>query len=43
MDTKTHAIELIDLGDANTETKQGAPWPQRYVDHVFGLGSLPDS
>lgn len=35
-------FELLDLGDAKEETKQGNWWPMTYVDSVWGLGSNPN-
>lgn len=35
------ALDLIDLGDATTETKQHRPYPPIYPDFVFGMGSVP--
>jgi hypothetical protein len=34
-------LELIDLGDATRETKQLLFIPV-FLDHIFGLGLLPD-
>ena len=39
-DTKT--LELIDLGDALIETRQGAPFPALYWDNMYGRGAVPD-
>lgn len=32
-------LDLVDLGDANVETKQGTPTPL-FVDSVYQLGSI---
>lgn len=37
----TQPIELVDLGDAMTETKQCSPDPAVWPDSWFGWGSHP--
>lgn len=32
-------LELMDLGDAIVETRQGQPYPQNYPDYFFVMGS----
>jgi hypothetical protein len=35
-------LEILDLGCAIEETKQGSPWPPVYTDSYFTKGSLPN-
>lgn len=35
-------LDVCDLGDATTETKQVSPVPPFYADSTFGFGARPN-
>lgn len=35
-------VEVVDLGDVKTETKQFYPYPQTYWDNTYDRGAAPD-
>jgi hypothetical protein len=41
MNDMNGTMQLIDLGDAGVETRQGSPTPPVYVDAIYGHGSKP--